>query len=192
MIRRKISRPPRIESVGAVHHVTALGDRREEIFRHDQGRSKLLGYLTEGAERYRVKVHICLLENHFHPVREERNSSTLGADQVLERLTERFQCDVETLKERRDQAAGYIERFLQERGTTVETEYPERAVKIWYRPKDSKTRSLTIIAYWERGFYVWVVWKGEDGEREDVNVGIGNDPVQRKEFPELDHLLVGL
>jgi hypothetical protein len=92
----------------------------------------------------------------------------------------------------RDQAAGYIERFLQERGTTVEMEYPEQAVRIWYRPKDGKTRSLTIIAYWEQGFYVWVVWKGEDGEREDVHVGIGNDPAQRKEFPELDHLLVEL
>jgi hypothetical protein len=92
----------------------------------------------------------------------------------------------------RDQAAGYIERFLQERGTTVETEYPEQAVRIWYRPKDGKTRSLTIIAYWEQGFYVWVVWKGEDGEREDVHVGIGNDPAPRKEFPELDHLLVEL
>ena len=92
----------------------------------------------------------------------------------------------------RDRAAGYIERFLQERGTTVETEYPEHAVRIWYRPKDGKTRSLTIIAYWEQGFYVWVVWKGEDGEREDVHVGIGSDPAQRKEFPELDHLLVEL
>jgi hypothetical protein len=92
----------------------------------------------------------------------------------------------------RDQAAGYIERFLQKRGTTVETEYTEQLVRIWYRPKDGKTRSLTIIAYWEQGFYVWVVWKGEDGEREDAHVGIGNHPAQRKEFPELDHLIVEL
>ena len=92
----------------------------------------------------------------------------------------------------RDQAAGYIERFLQKRGTTVETEYTERAVRIWSRPKVGNARSLTIIAYWEQGFYVWVVWKGEDGEREDVHVGIGNHPAQRKEFPELDHLIVEL
>ena len=92
----------------------------------------------------------------------------------------------------RDQAAGYIERFLQKRGTTAETEYPEQAVKICYRPKDGKPRSLTIIAYWDQGFYVWVVWRGEDGEREDVHVPIGNDPAQQKEFPEFDHLLVEL
>jgi len=92
----------------------------------------------------------------------------------------------------RAQVAGYIERFLHERGKTVETEYPEEAVKIWYRPQDGRARSLTIIAYWDVGYYVWVVWKGEDGEREDVHVRIGNDPAQSRKFPELDHLLVEL
>src|ERR1700726_3013450 len=47
----------------------ARGDRREEIFRDDRDRSKFLGYLAEGAERYRVKVHCyVLMENHFHLV----------------------------------------------------------------------------------------------------------------------------
>ena len=64
-----MSRPPRIEFAGAVHHVTARGDRREEIFRDDRDRSKFLGYLSEGAERYKVKVHCyVLMENHFHLV----------------------------------------------------------------------------------------------------------------------------
>jgi hypothetical protein len=49
-----VSRPPRIEFAGAVH-VIARGDRREEIFRNDRDRWKFLGYLAEGAERYRVK-----------------------------------------------------------------------------------------------------------------------------------------
>ena len=35
----------------------ARGDRREEIFRDDRDRWKFLGYLAEGAERYRVKVY---------------------------------------------------------------------------------------------------------------------------------------
>ena len=35
----------------------ARGDRREEIFGDDRDRSQFLGYLAEGAERYRVKVH---------------------------------------------------------------------------------------------------------------------------------------
>ena len=64
-----MSRPPRIEFAGAVHHVTARGDRREEIFRDDRDRSKFLGYLSEGAGRYKVKVHCyVLMENHFHLV----------------------------------------------------------------------------------------------------------------------------
>jgi hypothetical protein len=47
----------------------ARGDRREEIFRDDRGRGKFLGYLAEGAERYRVKVHCyVLMENQFHLV----------------------------------------------------------------------------------------------------------------------------
>ena len=92
----------------------------------------------------------------------------------------------------RDQVASYIGRFLQKRGITLSTEYQEGAVKMCYRPDDAKIRSLTIVAYWEQEFYVWVVWRGEEGEREDVHVGIGNDPAQRKEFPEFDHLLVEL
>jgi hypothetical protein len=36
---------------------------------------------------------------------------------------------------------------------------------MFYRPDDRKTRSLAIVAYWEQGFYVWVVWNGEDGAR---------------------------
>ena len=47
----------------------ARGDRREEIFRDDRDRGKFLGYLAEGAERYRVKVYCyVLMENHFHLV----------------------------------------------------------------------------------------------------------------------------
>ena len=47
----------------------ARGDRREEIFRDDRDRLKFLGYLAEGAERYRVKVHCyVLMVNHFHLV----------------------------------------------------------------------------------------------------------------------------
>src|SRR6202045_1558143 len=65
----KMSRPPRIEFPGAVHHAMARGDRREEIFLDDRDRSKFLGYLAEGAERYRGKVHCyVLMANHFHLV----------------------------------------------------------------------------------------------------------------------------
>ena len=54
---------------GAVYHILARGDRREEIFRGDRDRWKFLGYLAEGAERCRVKVHCyVLMENHFRLV----------------------------------------------------------------------------------------------------------------------------
>ena len=47
----------------------ARGDRGEEIFRDGGDRLKFLGYLAEGAERYRVKVHCyVLMGNHFHLV----------------------------------------------------------------------------------------------------------------------------
>jgi hypothetical protein len=42
-----------------------------------------------------------------------------------------------------------------------------------------------------KGFYVWVAWKGEDGEREDVHVRLGNE-ARCTEFPEFDHLLAEL
>lgn len=65
----KMSRAPRIEFRGAVYHAMARGDRREEIFRDDRDRLKFLGYLAEGTERYRVKVHCyVLMVNHFHLV----------------------------------------------------------------------------------------------------------------------------
>jgi hypothetical protein len=91
----------------------------------------------------------------------------------------------------RAQAASYVEQFLQKRGTSVETEFSEPATKFFYRPEEGKIRSLTIVAYWDQSFYVWVVWKGEEGEREDVHVRIGNNS-SRTEFPEFDHLLVEL
>jgi hypothetical protein len=61
-----------------------------------------------------------------------------------------------------------------------------------HRPEDGKSRTLTIVAYWDQGFYVWVVWKGEEGEREDVHVAVGNEASRRSESPEFDHLLVEL
>jgi hypothetical protein len=46
-----VSRHPRIEFAGAVHHVMAREDRREEIFGGERDRWNFLGYLAEGAAR---------------------------------------------------------------------------------------------------------------------------------------------
>jgi hypothetical protein len=92
----------------------------------------------------------------------------------------------------RAEVVRYIERFLQKRGMNVETELSEQEAKFYYRPEDGKTRSLTIVGYWDQGFYVWIVWKGEEGEREDVHVRIGNEASRRTVFPEFHHLLAEL
>jgi hypothetical protein len=38
-------------------------------------------------------------------------------------------------------------------------------------------------------FYVWVVCKGEGGERENVHARVWSEVSSQKEFPEFDHLL---
>jgi hypothetical protein len=74
----------------------------------------------------------------------------------------------------------------------LETDYLDQAVKMFYRPENGGDRSLTIATYWKDGFLVWVVWKGENGEREDVRMKIEEEELDRTEFPEFDHLLVEL
>jgi hypothetical protein len=57
------------KALGLCARINEAG-RREEIFRDDRDRSKFLGYLSEGAESYKVKVQCyVLMENHFHLVR---------------------------------------------------------------------------------------------------------------------------
>jgi hypothetical protein len=49
----------------------------------------------------------------------------------------------------RAQVGRYIERFLKKREFCVETAFSERSAKFYYRPEDGKTRSLTIVGYWD-------------------------------------------
>jgi hypothetical protein len=56
-----MSRPARIEFPGVAHHAMARGDRPEEVFGDDRDRSKFLGYLAEGPERYSTKVYCDVL-----------------------------------------------------------------------------------------------------------------------------------
>ena len=62
-----MSRPIRIEFPDAIYHVTARGDRREDIFEADQDRQMFLATL----ERLITQVNwIChawgLMDNHYH------------------------------------------------------------------------------------------------------------------------------
>ena len=62
-----MSRPLRLEFIGALYHVTSRGDRREEIYDTDQDRESFLAILGEVCERYNWVCHAyCLMSNHYH------------------------------------------------------------------------------------------------------------------------------
>lgn len=71
-----MSRPLRIEFEGAVYHVTARGDRREDIFEDDEDRLALLEVLSEGLARFDASVLAwCLMSNHYHFVLRTRRAN---------------------------------------------------------------------------------------------------------------------
>ncbi|WP_124949925.1 REP-associated tyrosine transposase [Sulfuriferula thiophila] len=62
-----MSRPIRIEFAGALYHVTARGDRRENIYDDDQDRQLFLSVLAEVIDQYNWVCHAwCLMDNHYH------------------------------------------------------------------------------------------------------------------------------
>lgn len=62
-----MARPLRIEFAGALYHVTARGDGREDIFSDDRDRITLLGILSQACQRFVVSCHAyCLMSNHYH------------------------------------------------------------------------------------------------------------------------------
>jgi REP element-mobilizing transposase RayT len=66
-----MARPVRIEFAGALYHVTARGDRGEDIFSDDRDRNALLGILSQICQRFIVSCHAyCLMSNHYHLVLE--------------------------------------------------------------------------------------------------------------------------
>ena len=66
-----MARPLRIEFAGATYHVTARGDRQEQIFDDDIDRINLLSVFAQGASRFEAKaLAFCLMNNHYHFVIE--------------------------------------------------------------------------------------------------------------------------
>ena len=64
-----MSRPLRIEFLGAVYHVTARGNRREPIFADDTDRHALLAILAKSLDRHdAAALAYCLMGNHYHLV----------------------------------------------------------------------------------------------------------------------------
>jgi len=62
-----MSRPIRIEFPDALYHVTARGDRREDIFEDDQDRQMFLSTLGQVITQFNWICHAwCLMDNHYH------------------------------------------------------------------------------------------------------------------------------
>jgi REP element-mobilizing transposase RayT len=66
-----MARPLRIEFPGALYHVTARGNARQDIFIDDEDRHLFLGVLERVVTRFHLLLHAyCLMDNHFHLVLE--------------------------------------------------------------------------------------------------------------------------
>lgn len=62
-----MSRPARIEFPNALYHVTARGDRREDIFEDDQDRQAFLQLLEQVIFEFNWLCYAwCLMDNHYH------------------------------------------------------------------------------------------------------------------------------
>lgn len=66
-----MARPLRLEFAGALYHVTARGDRREDIYLDDRDRERFLAVLAEVCDRFNWRIHAyCQMTNHYHLVVE--------------------------------------------------------------------------------------------------------------------------
>ena len=71
-----MARPLRIEFPGAVYHVTARGDRREDIFVDDKDRQALLAVVAQASSRFDAQaLAYCLMDNHYHFVLHPRQAN---------------------------------------------------------------------------------------------------------------------
>lgn len=62
-----MSRPPRIQFPGALHHVTARGNRKAPIFLDDLDYLTWLDLIARAADRFGFVCHAyCQMPNHFH------------------------------------------------------------------------------------------------------------------------------
>jgi len=68
-----MARPLRIEYAGALYHITARGNARQDIYLNEIDRHKFLATLQRACERYQWLCHAyCLMSNHYHLLIETR------------------------------------------------------------------------------------------------------------------------
>jgi len=82
-----MARPLSIEYAGALYHVTARGDRQEDIFLDDTDRHDFLSILEQVCTRFNWLVHAyCLMDNHYHLLIETPDSNLgKGVNPVVQR-----------------------------------------------------------------------------------------------------------
>lgn len=87
-----MSRPLRLEFPGAIHHVTARGNARGDIFPDDEDRSLFLAVLAEAVIRFGWLCHAyCLMDNHYHLLIETPHGNlSPGMRQINGVYTQRF------------------------------------------------------------------------------------------------------
>ena len=87
-----MARPLRIEYPGAVYHITARGNAREEIFLDDADRRLFLNVLASTIEKYNWLCHsYCLMDNHYHLLLETPDPNlSLGMRHLNGVYTQRF------------------------------------------------------------------------------------------------------
>lgn len=85
-------RPLRLEFAGALYHVTARGNRREDIYLGDEDRIGFLDLLGEVYLRFNWAVRAyCLMTNHYHLVIETPDANlSKGMRQLNGVYTQRF------------------------------------------------------------------------------------------------------
>jgi REP element-mobilizing transposase RayT len=75
-----MARSLRVDYPGALHHVTARGNGRTEIFVDDVDRELFLATLGRACERYGTRIHTyCLMSNHYHLLTETTRASLARA-----------------------------------------------------------------------------------------------------------------
>lgn len=62
-----MARPLRIEFSGALYHITARGNARQDIYLTDDDREQFLEILQRVKDRHQWQCHAyCLMSNHYH------------------------------------------------------------------------------------------------------------------------------
>lgn len=79
-----LARKKRFWFPGAIFHITARGNRRQNIFLNDTDRLSYLSYLKEVKEVHGFKLHAyCLMSNHVHLIIEINHSPPSSIIQQL-------------------------------------------------------------------------------------------------------------